>query len=274
MTIGVVMFKKIYVEITNVCNLNCRFCHGTKRKKEFISLDNFKKLLEELKGYTKYLYFHVMGEPLLHPMINELIDVAHEEGFLINLTSNGYFIKKIMDNKNVRQVNVSLHGLALENGKSLNEYFNDLFEATDKMVQNGTYISYRLWAKSPFRKEIISKLEEKYHVAITENNNVKLSHNIFLEFDNEFIWPDLNNDYFSEDGSCLGCRSHIGVLVDGTVVPCCLDSEGLIRLGNIYKQKLDDIINSELFINIKNGFLNNKKIHELCKHCNFYDLRR
>ena len=274
MTIGVVMFKKIYVEITNVCNLNCRFCHGTKRKKEFISLDNFKKLLEELKGYTKYLYFHVMGEPLLHPMINELIDVAHEEGFLINLTSNGYFIKKIMDNKNVRQVNVSLHGLALENGKSLNEYFNDLFEATDKMVQNGTYISYRLWAKSPFRKEIISKLEEKYHVAITENNNVKLSHNIFLEFDNEFIWPDLNNDYFSEDGSCLGCRSHIGVLVDGTVVPCCLDSEGLIRLGNIYKQKLDDIINSELFINIKNGFLNNKKIHELCQHCNFYDLRR
>ena len=215
-----------------------------------------------------------MGEPLLHPMINELIDVAHEEGFLINLTSNGYFIKKIMDNKNVRQVNVSLHGFALENGKSLNEYFNDLFEATDKMVQNGTYISYRLWAKSPFRKEIISKLEEKYHVAITENNNVKLSHNIFLEFDNEFIWPDLNNDYFSEDGSCLGCRSHIGVLVDGTVVPCCLDSEGLIRLGNIYKQKLDDIINSELFINIKNGFLNNKKIHELCKHCNFYDLRR
>lgn len=274
MTIGVVMFKKIYVEITNVCNLNCCFCHGTKRKKEFISLDNFKKLLEELKGYTKYLYFHVMGEPLLHPVINELIDVAHEEGFLINLTSNGYFIKKIMDNKNVRQVNVSLHGFALENGKSLNEYFNDLFEATDKMVQNGTYISYRLWAKSPFRKEIISKLEEKYHVAITENNNVKLSHNIFLEFDNEFIWPDLNNDYFSEDGSCLGCRSHIGVLVDGTVVPCCLDSEGLIRLGNIYKQKLDDIINSELFINIKNGFLNNKKIHELCKHCNFYDLRR
>lgn len=274
MTIGVVMFKKIYVEITNVCNLNCRFCHGTKRKKEFISLDNFKKLLEELKGYTKYLYFHVMGEPLLHPMINELIDVAHEEGFLINLTSNGYFIKKIMDNKNVRQVNVSLHGFALENGKSLNDYFNDLFETTDKMVQNGTYISYRLWAKSPFRKEIISKLEEKYHVAITENNNVKLSHNIFLEFDNEFIWPDLNNDYFSEDGSCLGCRSHIGVLVDGTVVPCCLDSEGLIRLGNIYKQKLDDIINSELFINIKNGFLNNKKIHELCKHCNFYDIRR
>lgn len=274
MMIGVVMFKKVYVEITNVCNLNCRFCHGTKRKKEFISLDNFKKLLEELKGYTKYLYLHVMGEPLLHPLINELIDVAHEDGFLINLTTNGYFIKKIMDNKNVRQVNVSLHGFALENGKSLNEYFNDLFEATDKMAKNGTYISYRLWAKSPFRKEIISKLEEKYHVAITENNNVKLSHNIFLEFDNEFIWPDLNNDYFSEDGSCLGCRSHIGVLVDGTVVPCCLDSEGLIRLGNIYKQKLDDIINSELFINIKNGFLNNKKIHELCKHCNFYDLRR
>ena len=157
-----------------------------------------------------------------------------------------------MDNKNVRQINISLHGFALENEKSLNEYFDDLFEVSDKMAQRGTYISYRLWAKSLFRTEIICKLEEKYHVLIKEDSNIKLSDNVFLEFDNEFIWPDLNNDYFSEDGSCLGCRSHIGILVDGTVIPCCLDSEGLINLGNIYKQNLDDIINSKKFIDLKN----------------------
>ena len=242
------MFKKVYVEITNVCNLNCRFCHGTKRQKEFISLNNFEVLLEKLKGYTKYLYFHVMGEPLLHPFINELIDKASKEGFLINLTTNGYYIKKIMDNKNVRQINISLHGFSLENEKSLNKYFNDLFEVSDIM--------------------------EKYHVLIKEDSNIKLSDNVFLEFDNEFIWPDLNNDYFSEDGSCLGCRSHIGILVDGTVIPCCLDSEGLINLGNIYKQNLDDIINSKKFIDLKNGFLNNKKNNKLCQKCNFYNNRK
>lgn len=268
------MFKKVYVEITNVCNLNCRFCHGTKRQKEFISLNNFEVLLEKLKGYTKYLYFHVMGEPLLHPFINELIDKASKEGFLINLTTNGYYIMKIMDNKNVRQINISLHGFSLENEKSLNEYFNDLFEVSDIMAQRGTYISYRLWAKSPFRTEIIGKLEKKYHVLIKEDSNIKLSDNVFLEFDNEFIWPDLNNDYFSEDGSCLGCRSHIGILVDGTVIPCCLDSEGLINLGNIYKQNLDDIINSKKFIDLKNGFLNNKKNNKLCQKCNFYNNRK
>lgn len=109
---------------------------------------------------------------------------------------------------------------------------------------------------------------------IKEDSNIKLSDNVFLEFDNEFIWPDLNNDYFSEDGSCLGCRSHIGILVDGTVIPCCLDSEGLINLGNIYKQNLDDIINSKKFIDLKNGFLNNKKNNKLCQKCNFYNNRK
>ena len=72
----------------------------------------------------------------------------------------------------------------------------------------------------------------------------------------------------------MGCRTHIGILVDGTVVPCCLDSAGIINLGNVYKQDLNDIISSEIFNSLKKGFMENKKIHELCKKCNFYDLRR
>ena len=66
------MFKKIYIEITNNCNLNCSFCIGNKRDKKFIAVEQFKVLLDKLDGFTKYLYFHVMGEPLLHPYINEL----------------------------------------------------------------------------------------------------------------------------------------------------------------------------------------------------------
>ena len=103
---------------------------------------------------------------------------------------------------------------------------------------------------------------------------MKLANNVYFEVEEEFIWPNLDNDYYTEIGSCMGCRTHIGVLVDGTVVPCCLDSNGIINLGNIYKDNLSDIINGDLFQTIKNGFLNNKKCHELCRRCNFYDLRR
>ncbi len=97
---------------------------------------------------------------------------------------------------------------------------------------------------------------------------------MFYQVEQEFIWPSLENDYYEEKGSCMGTRSHIGILVDGTVVPCCLDSNGCINLGNMYESSLDEIINGKTFKSIKEGFLNNKKIHPMCRHCNFYELKR
>ena len=267
------MFKKIYIEITNNCNLNCDFCIGNNRTKKFISKDEFNQVLDKVEGYTKYLYFHVMGEPLLHPDINELIDVASNRYF-INITTNGYLIKRIEDNENIRQVNISLHSYDIKYKKSLDSYLEDIFNVSDKLVVNGTYVKYRLWVGNENRDTIISKLEEKYNVIIGDNKSIKLSNNVYYEVEEEFIWPSLDNDYYCEEGSCMGCRTHIGILVDGTVVPCCLDSAGVINLGNVYKQDLNDIIGSEIFNSLKKGFMENKKIHELCKKCNFYDLRR
>ncbi len=267
------MFKKIYVEITNNCNLDCSFCNGNKRKKKFISEEEFSFLLDKLKNYSKYLYFHVMGEPLLHPKINDLINNASKD-FFVNITTNGYLINRIKNNKNIRQINISLHSFDKKYNKSLNNYLEDIFDSVDTLVNNGTYVSYRLWTDCVDKSYIINKLNEKYKVSIQNEKKYILSNNVFFEVEEEFIWPNLDNNYINDSGSCMGCRNHIGILVDGTVVPCCLDSNGIISLGNIYKEELGDIINSELFINIKNGFLNNKKIHELCKHCNFYNLRR
>ena len=267
------MYKKIYVEITNICNLNCSFCIGNKRVKEFITLDNFKIILDKLEGYTKFLYFHIMGEPLMHPNINELIDVASKR-YNINITTNGYLIDKIKNNKNIRQVNISLHSYDSKYGVGLEKYLDTIFDTVDKLLVNNTYISYRLWVDSENRDMVIKALEEKYKTLIDKNKHVKLTENVYFDVEETFIWPSLDNDYYNDIGSCMGCRSHIGILVDGTVVPCCLDSAGIINLGNIYKQNLDDIIGSNLYKEIQQGFLNNKKIHELCKKCNFYNLRK
>lgn len=266
------MFKKIYVEITNNCNLDCSFCCKNNRPKEFISLNKFKELLTKLNGYTKYLYFHVMGEPLLHPRINDLIDIASKDYF-INITTNGYLIDRIKDNKNIRQVNISLHSFSKKYNISLDEYLNNIFNTVDNLVINNTYITYRLWVNSQDKAEILKRLNNKYQVQINQDK-MTLAPNIYFEIEQEFIWPSYDNDYYNENGSCRGLRDHIGILVDGTVIPCCLDSNGLINLGNIYNDKLSDIINSSLFKEMKQGFLNNKKIHELCKKCNFYSLRR
>lgn len=258
------MFKKIYIEITNMCNLNCDFCIKNTRKKENISIDNFKILLKKLNKYTDYLYFHILGEPLLHPNINELIDIA-SKNFKINITTNGYLINKISDFKNIRQINISLHSFNIRYGKTLEEYMDNIFESIDSLKEN-TYISLRLWTKNN-NDEIIKYLKTKYNFEL--KNNITLEKNVFLSIDKEFIWPNLNNDFTDQIGTCKGTIDHIGILVDGTIVPCCLDSKGDINLGNIYKEELIDIINSDRFKQIKQGFLNNKKTEKLCQKCKF-----
>ena len=262
------MFKKIYVEITNNCNLSCSFCNEVKRKREFITIDRFKILMNKLKGYTNYLYFHLMGEPLLHPNINELIDIASNY-FNINITTNGYLLDRIKDKKNITQINISLHSYNEKYNKTLDKYLNNIFDSCESLLNNNTIINYRLWTNTKYKDEILNKLNNYYNVNI--NGNTKIRDNVFIEFDTKFIWPDLDNNYCNDNGSCMGLRTHIGILVDGTVVPCCLDTNGIINLGNIYKDDLNVILNQTRVKNMMKNFMNNKKVENLCKHCNFYD---
>lgn len=261
-------YKKVYLEITNICNLNCLFCPGNSRKKEFMEINKFKYIINNLKPYTQYLYFHLMGEPLMHPEINKLINMASKD-FKINITTNGYYLDRIEDNNNIHQVNISLHSFDLNNNKSLNEYMATIFKAVDKLINNNTIISYRLWTNNSNEKNIIKLLESKYNCQIS--GNTKINNNIFLEYADEFIWPDEDNNYCTKVGTCMGLRTHFGILVDGTVVPCCLDYNGKLKLGNIFESNLDVILNNKMAKQIKDGFLNNKKLFSVCQHCNFYN---
>lgn len=259
------MYKKVYVEITNNCNLHCKFCIHNSRENKFMSKDEFKIILNKLKDHTKYLYFHVLGEPLLHPYINEFIDIASEY-YYINITTNGYLIRKIKENKNIRQINISLHSYTDEGNKTLEEYLYDIFNSVDELKKT-TYISYRLWAKNKYKNDIIKILENKYKTKI--NEKTKLEENVFIEFEHEFIWPDLDKKIVEEQGTCYALKDHLGILVDGTVVPCCLDSKGNINLGNIFNQNMEEIENTDRYKNMLQGFRENRKCEELCKRCNF-----
>ena len=261
------MFKKIYVEVTNSCNLNCSFCIGNTRKKDYIKIDRFKELLDKLDGHTEYLYFHLMGEPLIHPQINELIDLGSSK-YKINITTNGYYIDRIKDNKSIRQINISLHSYDDTKNKTLDEYLNNVFDSVEELSKN-TFISYRMWTNNKYKDEIIKRVEEYYNVKI--DGHTTLKDNVFFDFDTEFIWPDINNDYYNENGTCQGLVNHIGILVDGSVVPCCLDYNGQLVLGNIYEDSLDNILKNDKAVNMLDGFKCNIKKEELCKHCNFYD---
>ena len=262
--------KKIYIEITNSCNLDCSFCIKNKRKNKFMSFDEFKTILDKISGYTNYLYFHVMGEPLLHPKINEFIDFAHER-FYINITTNGYLINRLKT-KNIRQLNISVHSYDPKYGISLHEYLNNIFEVVDKL--DNTYISYRFWVKNKYSSDILDIINKHYSTDYLVDGLKKaniLKKNVFINTNKEFVWPSLDNNIDSSVSTCYALRDHIGILSDGTVVPCCLDSDGTINLGNIFVEDLETIIKSKRFNDMLSGFRKNKRVEELCKHCNFLD---
>lgn len=263
------MYKKIYLEVTNICNLNCSFCIKNNRENKFININDYKLILNKIKKYTNYLYLHVSGEPLMHPNINELINIGSTY-FNINITTNGYLINKIKDNHNIRQINISLHSYNENNKVSLQDYLNNICEVIDNL-HNDTYISLRFWINNKYTKDIINYLNKRYNTNIELKTGFKIIKNVFISINKEFIWPSLNNNYYNEIGTCYALKDHIGILSNGDIVPCCLDVFGIIKLGNIYKNDLENIINSERYNKMLNGFKYNKKEEELCKHCNFID---
>ena len=166
-------FKKIYIETTNLCNLNCDFCIKNRRKKEIMTIQNFKIILSKIKNYTNYIYLHILGEPLLNPKLNEFILLASNEGFNINITTNGYLIDKIKDNKNIRQVNISLHSFDVKYNVELKKYLNNIFDSVEELIKNDTYVSLRLWVKNKYSEDIINEVNNYYKVNITKNTKIK-----------------------------------------------------------------------------------------------------
>lgn len=263
------MFKRIYIEITNICNMNCSFCKGTKRDKKIMDINDFETILKRIKGYTEYISLHVLGEPLIHPSLSQILELTYKYGFKVNLTTNGQLLDKnievINNAKSIRQINISLH--SFKNIESIKELLNTVDKITLKC-----YISYRLWnlGVENNNNNILNILNEHYHTNINETNkSFKLKDNVYVDFESRFKWPDINDEERGTIGTCYGLRSHIGILVDGTVVPCCLDTDGVINLGNIFTDDLNSILDSEKCKQIMTGFLNRKLTEPLCKRCHY-----
>lgn len=262
-------FKKIYIEITNICNMNCSFCKTENREKKYMSIKEFENIINKIKPYTKEIYLHVKGEPLMHPNLESILDICHSNNIKVNITTNGTLLKDKLDiiqNKSIRQINISLHS-NLNN----DNYLNDIFYVTEVLNKNtNIYLNYRLWNMVE-ENNTIKKINDHFKVDVNKNNII--NNHLFIELEHIFDWPTLENNYYNEIGKCYGLINQIAILVNGDIVPCCLDSEAIVKLGNIFTDNLEDVLNSKKIINIINNFRNNKKIEELCKHCNFLEKR-
>lgn len=277
-------FKRIYIEITNVCNMNCKFCSKDERKKQSMTLEQIDKIFQKISCYTDYIYLHVKGEPLIHEDIGAILDLAKEYNLKVILTTNGTLLLQkvgaIRNKQALRQVNISVHSFEQNDIKNIS-YLENIIEAVNMIVDSrlDTYISYRLWNLDDIHdvdknKEALLKIGKSYGIKnileiATKNSSIKLDENIFINLDTIFRWPSIENNIISYEGSCLGLIDQISILVDGTVVPCCLDSLGENNLGNIFKEDIETILEKEATKAIIDGFKNNKLICDLCRRCEF-----
>ena len=270
-------FNKVYLEISNICNLKCAFCPGTKRPPHAMTEAEFSFLLERIKPYTDYVYFHLMGEPLCHPLLERFLQLAGEMGFRVILTTNGTLLTKcqkmLLDAPGLHKINISLHAF------EANDLRVPFAEYLDGCLQFGQaaagkkLVVYRLWNRGGAderNQQILASL----HLAFpgdwaSVRQGYRLADRVYLEFGDKFEWPDLSADEGNERVFCYGLRDQIGILCDGTVVPCCLDHEGDLALGNLFREDLEQILNSPRATAIYKGFQCRKAPEELCRRCGY-----
>ena len=270
-------FRKVYLEISNICNLSCRFCPGTRRAKKVLAEEELSVLLPKLRPYTDFLYFHLMGEPLLHPKLARFLALAGDLGFKVILTTNGTLLKKqqemLLASPALHKINISLHAFeANDLAVPFSQYLADCF-GFGRAAAGKKLVVYRLWnngGENAQNQQILDSMHQAFPTQwVKERHGMWIADRTYLEYGDKFDWPDLSASEGSEKVFCYGLRDQLGVLCDGTVVPCCLDHEGELALGNLLTQSMEKILESPRAKAIYDGFSHREATEELCRKCGY-----
>ncbi len=275
------MRSRVYIEITNRCNLSCDFCHGTRRPLRTMTPSEFRILAQKLRGETSYLYLHVLGEPLLHPQLPELLAIAGDLDFRVCLVTNGTLLARqretLLAAPALHKLSVSLHSFEGNGGVGdLEEYLQQVWDTCLPLSQRGVLCALRLWndgAAQRCNARVLDFLsgrigQDVETLSRDARGNRTLRSHLFLEQAERFDWPDLAAPA-SGANFCHGLTRQLAVLCDGTVTPCCLDSEGTIALGNLFTQTLPEILQSPRAAAMAAGFAARNPSEELCRRCGY-----
>tara|TARA_B100001063_G_scaffold242784_1_gene272134 strand:+ start:179 stop:1099 length:921 start_codon:yes stop_codon:yes gene_type:complete len=282
-------FKKVHIEITNICNLKCTFCPPKIKPNETMSLEHFEEINSQLKDYTKQLAYHVVGDPLVLSNLAKYLDISLKNDLEVNITTTANNLNEkhfdTLMHKAIRQINFSINSYnANSHKKSLDEYLDPIISfikhAQDK--KHEYFINLRIWnldeeqSAKEFNQKVFEKINKSFETNIlldevykNKPKNIRIDRKLFFNFDEYFNWPSLGNKFVSDKGFCYGLDSHFGILSSGDVIPCCLDQNACVNLGNTNDTQIKDILNSKRVIDIQKGFKEGKVVEELCQKCEY-----
>ena len=270
------MYARVYVEITNVCNMACSFCHGHSRPPRRMSADEISRVLDALEGQTRYVYYHLMGEPLTHPDLPEFLRMAKERGFFSVITTNGTLLSRRKDEivaAAPHKVSISVHSFESGSEQAFESYLEGIADFADAASRAGIIVVFRLWNKGydgGRNERIEAFLRHRFAGEWTENTRgIRIRDKLHLEWGDRFIWPDREAPEQGQEVFCYGLGDHFGILSDGTVVPCCMDSDGVIALGNVFSCPLPEILSSPRAQAMTHGFAYRRASEDLCRRCSY-----
>lgn len=268
------MIKRIYIEITNVCNLSCAFCKKNHRNAHFLTLKEFKHILNQIKPYTSYIYLHVQGEPLMHPQLKEFLDLAYNMKFYVHLTTNGTLLHKhlmLMQHPSIRKLAISLQAIDYSS-IGLEDYFKTLSSLIEQKPSN-QYLELRFWNYNQLQKQssyLYQKLQHHFFFQPTKKpNSFQIQDKVYVHLDSIWQWPSMLDEDQSHIGYCLGAKEMLAILSNGQVTACCMDESGQINFGNIFQQSIKDILASKRYLDMVNGFNKHQVVESLCQKCTY-----
>jgi len=281
-------FKRVYIEISNICNLQCSFCPVVDRDKRIMPPELFSDIVRDVAPLTEQICLHLMGEPLAHPQFEKIIQICEDVGVKINLTTNGLLLNRYKDllknSPAFHQINFSIHAFKDNfKNKDITPYLIDIlnFSRESQEIRPELYINYRLWnifettTQNDSNSSILKSIADFFQTSISEDIDVgsikskKIYKRVYLHFDSRFEWPSPLMPIQSQSGFCHGLSSHIGIHADGTVVACCLDKEARLDLGQMPKKSLKEILDGQRARSMKEGFKAQKLVEDLCQRCTY-----
>ncbi len=254
-----------------------------------MNLELFDRLNSEVKEFTNELAYHIVGDPLVLTNLNDYLEISKKHNLKVNITTTANNISqkhyKALENSTIKQINFSLNSYnANSHKKTLEEYLNPIFDFVKyaQNIKHEYFINFRIWnlddekSAKEFNEKVFNLLEKNFDIELDldkiykeKPKNIRVDRKLFINFDEYFVWPSLKNDFVSKTGFCYGLSSHFGILANGVVVPCCLDLDANINLGNVHENSLKEILNSPRAKNMIKGFQNNILEEELCQKCEY-----
>jgi len=243
---------------------------------------SFEEILQKITGSTEFISLHVLGEPLLHPDLGLLLARCHDYGLRVNLTTNGTLLRqnqsKLLGQPALRQINISLHSFERPGREAvLDSYLAGIFTfIATALPASPVFINLRLWNMGLDESSLaLRRLENHFGLTVPippdmpTGRGIILAPGIFLSREGRFTWPHGPGPDQGPHGYCRALRDHIAILADGTVVPCCLDAEGDMVLGNIFQATLPEILAGPRAAALREGFDRQRLVDPVCRRCTY-----